>query len=852
MKKMKRLLVAILSGLTAIACIAGVSACKNSADKGSEDKAPVESVVPDTNININMGGQQDPTLGCAHEYTEVYTKAATCEEEGLSVVGCSKCGKQLEVEATIPELGHTYTLVDSKDPTCTEAGYEFYIKCATCDQVFMPGPSNELEKVAAPIEIPAVGHTEVDFTKVCEKGVMCSVCEEVLESEVEHTMVSAFGTKVEKAALTDHAGFNTLVVNNTAEDGIYYVDDSCVNGTVGYEAFEYCSVCYGAWDATKAKDLAWSLLTDVEDKMNYLFGAEGKVYNEGYKVIAIEHNMVDAFKDADKDGKLDNVIAPTCEVKGITANFQYCKDCSAMPENASIPQDKTYFDVVDAWATATKEVNGVKVPVNVVEGYTTVDALGHTWEYEDADGNIQTTYKAGKEATCTVDGTTWSATCKRDGCSYTKKADKISAFIHDGAKSATDKVVSVDFENEKSVLAVCGAQNYCGDCGEWWGNEGDHDLIKVADKAATCTEAGWKNMSYCADCDYFEAQYSYEAKQHKWEAKAADANTVEATCTTGVKGAHYYCDVCDTYGKASRYGVVECELEDIWTTAATGHTKAENFEAATCTTAAKNTVCAACKVDAFKEAALNHDYTSEPTCLANGKCVRCGEVEGTKLAHKYVPVDAKPATCYSDGYAEHHVCSECETLFWYDGVNYLTEVELTDDDQPEVIEVGIDKGEYLYLPKLVHDYSIEVAEVLSTCKVAGHSAYTQCTLCGDKDGYTEYRLATCASDIKSCADKVACTCAYLEVTLNKTTYVVDDEGYYVLDAETKLPKLVEEGTKDAVEAVWAGCGELTENTNKIDCVGHDTNGLCLVCGKEVAHTYEDGKCTVCKKEEPTA
>ena len=41
MKKMKRLLVAILSGLTAIACIAGVSACKNSADKDSSAEKAV-------------------------------------------------------------------------------------------------------------------------------------------------------------------------------------------------------------------------------------------------------------------------------------------------------------------------------------------------------------------------------------------------------------------------------------------------------------------------------------------------------------------------------------------------------------------------------------------------------------------------------------------------------------------------------------------------------------------------------------------------------------------------------------------------------------------------------------------
>jgi len=866
MKKMKRLLVAILSGLTAIACIAGVSACKNSADKNSsEDKAPVDSSVPNTDININFGGNEDPTLGCVHDFSVVYQdKAATCDADGVKVIGCSKCGKQLDKEI-IPALGHTYTYVEEKPATCTEAGYEEHITCVTCNQVFRPDYNGGLVKVVAPIEIKATGHTKEDFANVCEKGVKCSVCEEVLESEVKHTMVSAFGTKVEDATLTVHAGFNTLAVNKTAEDGIYYVDDSCVANTVGYEAFKYCSVCYSAWDATKAKDLAWSLLTKTADKMEYLFGAEGKVYSEGYEVIPVEHNMVDAFEVDDEGNVLG--IAPDCVTKGITANFKYCKDCSAMPTQAA--QGKTLFATVDEWATATVEVDGVKVPVNVVEGYTTVDALGHTWEYEE-DGVVKTTYKAGKEATCTTPGATWSATCKRTGCSHKVDSKPIAKYDH-----------KIDGEYAIAVEPTCDKNAICALCEvEIPGSDAKikatgHKLVEVPDNATNlaCGESGWKDMEYCSVCDYVKVT-SVQAKPHAWKFYAANYATdtlktklAAVTCEfdTGVYNDHYKCTTCNAYGILYGTNIDEVEVSEIWATggAPKSHTQRDDYEEATCVSASKNFDCAVCgeNVADWDVKALGHDYRNEPTCTKDGTCDRCGVVAGSALAHKvdnkvaWVYVTGVAATCEEAGYVGHYECSLCNVKAYKEGNStYKTEKAINNGGTATVVvNAGIDEGELFYLAPLGHDY-VEVAKVLPTCVKVGHEAYEKCTNCGDTVGYDEL-TTTCASDIKSCADLVPCNCSYLEVTIASKAYVVEAEGYYVLDAETKLPKLVDENTNNAVKAVWKGCGELTENTNKIDCVGHDTNGLCLVCGKEVAHDYQkdadkDGKkeC-ICGKEE---
>ena len=120
-----------------------------------------------------------PALG--HDYTGsewVTTTPATCTEDGLKECKCNRCDEK--VTETIPALGHDYTdceWVTTTPATCTEDGLK-ECKCSRCDETMKE-------------TVPATGHTPGEWEAlegVCEEAILCSVCNEVLETrETEHT-----------------------------------------------------------------------------------------------------------------------------------------------------------------------------------------------------------------------------------------------------------------------------------------------------------------------------------------------------------------------------------------------------------------------------------------------------------------------------------------------------------------------------------------------------------------------------------------------------------------------------------------------------------------------------------------
>ena len=167
MKKMKRFLVAMLGGLTAIACLAGISACKK-----DKEEAKVEEQ-PSYDININM-----PSLDaekCVHDYTVVYfEQIADCfnHVEGYKEMGCSKCGESMIVYTG---YGHDFGDASCTEPaSCVLCGEEKNIQlaahkmvAATCDA---PASCSECDYT----EGEALGHDWVAAT--CATDEYCSVC----------------------------------------------------------------------------------------------------------------------------------------------------------------------------------------------------------------------------------------------------------------------------------------------------------------------------------------------------------------------------------------------------------------------------------------------------------------------------------------------------------------------------------------------------------------------------------------------------------------------------------------------------------------------------------------------------
>lgn len=115
----------------------------------------------------------------AHNAVTVPGYAATCTTAGLTNGSkCSVCGKTLQVQTVIPELGHSLVHHAAKAPTCTEAGWNAYDTCTRCSYTTYR-------------EIPAA-HTPQDAVRENEKAptcteagsydevVYCSVCKEEL------------------------------------------------------------------------------------------------------------------------------------------------------------------------------------------------------------------------------------------------------------------------------------------------------------------------------------------------------------------------------------------------------------------------------------------------------------------------------------------------------------------------------------------------------------------------------------------------------------------------------------------------------------------------------------------------
>ena len=164
---------------------------------------------------------------CEHVYGEPEVTEADCENDGKSVVTCTKCGDT--VETVIEALGHK--IAEDAEwnvlvaPTCEEIGLGFGF-CVNCEQ-------------PVEAELPALGHNANEAT--CTTASVCATCNTTVAPALPH---------------------NTVTVDAKAP--------TCTE--VGYNAGTYCADC-GSIDALVIPAIGHNYVWAVETKPT--FTAEG-------------------------------------------------------------------------------------------------------------------------------------------------------------------------------------------------------------------------------------------------------------------------------------------------------------------------------------------------------------------------------------------------------------------------------------------------------------------------------------------------------------------------------------------------------------------------------------------------
>lgn len=407
-------------------------------------------------------GEEGKALGhdFANEITvEGKTKAATCTEDGLKVMQCSRCDETEDV--VIPKLGHNFDVSgDPVLPTCTTSGYTV-MKCTHdgCTETYNEYDENK----------PALGHLwgEWKVTKAStntEEGQIEHSCtregceaKEIAEIPAGgHSFENAVGevivaatcknkgeTKYTCTAHKDADGNNTCGVSITVEteklphklktevtypkcERIQNADGTYTDKFTAGEIKVFCTDCKhvdnnATISLAKPTDHDWS---DFQVHTGATCGKAGKYVRYCKKCGAAD------YKDIPATGKHNfkaTTVDATCEERGYT--IYACVGCGMTYRDEFTPVlGHDYDDGVAVAATCTtaggmkytckrvfkseKIVDGEKVTVEVPCGHVKFvedpnqPAIGHNltdWEYvtHPSDKNAYAKHRHCQNVGCT-------------------------------------------------------------------------------------------------------------------------------------------------------------------------------------------------------------------------------------------------------------------------------------------------------------------------------------------------------------------------------------------------------------------------------------------------------------------
>ena len=816
--------------------------------------------------------EQEVIPATGHTEKTVVGKPATCTETGLTDgISCSVCGTVIKAQEEIPAKGHSWNEGEiTTSPTCENAGVKTYT-CTVCNAT----------KTEA---IDATGHTPVEVAEqpaTCTEaghtaGTKCSVCAAILSGMEEipatgHTEVidAAKAPTCTETGLTEgkHCSVcNTVLVaqEEIPATGHTEVIDAAKAPTcteTGLTEGKHCSVCNEILVAQEVipatghteKAVAGKPATCTETGLTD--GISCSVCNE----VLVAQEVIPAKGHTEV---IDAAKAPTCTEPGKTEG-KHCSVCHAVivAQEVVPMKEHTVVTVPGKAATCTEAglTDGEKCSVcgKELKAQETIKALGHK---EVVDPAV--------EATCTEPGKTEGKHCSVCHAVIVAQTE-IPAKGHSWGEGKITTAPTCENVGVKTYTCTV-----CKETKTEAINATGHTPVDVAEKPATCTEAGHKAGTKCSVCEaILSGMEEVPTTGHTEVIDAAKAPTCTETGLT--EGKH--CSVCNE---------VLVAQEEI---PAKGHTEViDEAKAPTCTepglTEGKH--CSVCKevlVAQEEIPAKGHteviDEAIEATCTTPGKtegkhCSVCNEVlvaQGVIPAkgHTEVIDPAVAPTCTEPGKTEGKHCSVCNTvLVAQEVIPAKGHTEVIDPAvAPTCTEPGKTEGKHCSVCKdvLVAQEVIPatghtektVAGKPATCTEPGKTEGKHCSVCNEitvaqevipalGHSWGEWTVTTPASCTATGEETRTCNrCAATEKReLAKTghTEVVDP----AVEATCTEPGKTEGGRCSV-------CNEITVAQEVIPALGHSwgewtvtTPASCTATGEE---TRTCNRCAATEKRE---
>ena len=647
---------------------------------------------------LSTRGRRTDALG--HDWGEwVSTTAATEEEEGTETRTCLNDPTHTQTR-TVPRLPHTHKLTEvaARAETCTEAGCIACWRCSGCGKLFSDAEGrNEIQQQNT--VIPASGHSPGEWTETVVKTPSCS---EQGEKHLEQLCIfcnTPLSARDELIPALGHSWSAWVTVKAATEEETGIQTRTCLNDPAHTETrtipklehrHHMTKIDFAAASCNGAGNIAFYLCTGCGRSYADAAGTR-ELTNSELVIPAKGHSAEDTWVP------VETTKQATCTEAGVEALALYCRDCGEIlsTRDRRIPALGHNWSEWSTTRPATEEETGIQTRTCIND-----PAHTETRTIPKLEHRHNMTMINAVAATCTGSGNIAFYLCT--GCSRTyadaagtRELTNSELVIPAKGHSAEETWTYVETVSQATCTRT-GLEElalYCQDCGEIlstrtrlipalghsWGEW-------VTARPASEAEEGIETRSCLNDASHVETR-AIPKLQHRHELNAVAEKA--ATCTEAGNTAHWKCSGCGLLF-ADKAGTQQIEEEDT-VTAPLGHSAKESWDegeitrAATCTEPGSRKLTLRCRIcneilstrDGMIPA-LCHSWgewvTTRPaseteegietrSCLYDASHVETRAIPKLQHTHKLTEVREEPATCTEAGNIAYWSCSGCGLLF---------------------------------------------------------------------------------------------------------------------------------------------------------------------------------------------